>query len=224
MSDKQSVVTLTDETISYANTRGPVLKDISLSIQRGEHVAIAGPSGVGKTTLLKRLFKEISDKAAFVHQDFSLVEQLSVYHNIYMGRLDYYSTFHNLLNLFRPFKMSIFAVKKITEQLAISEILFKRVDQVSGGQKQRTAIARALFNGSDCILADEPVSSIDQVNAEKILTRLTDSSLTLVASMHNVSFALKYFSRIIGLKEGRIFFDLPRSDITTDQLQKLYNQ
>ena len=93
---------LAAESVAYENT--VVLKNISLQIDRGEKVALVGPSGAGKTTLLRRLYNSVADQSAYVDQHYALVPQLSAFHNIYTGRLDQYSTLHNLLNLIKPQK------------------------------------------------------------------------------------------------------------------------
>ena len=92
------------DNISVAYGDAPVLNNISLNIREKENAVIIGPSGAGKSTLLKKLFDMQQQRAAFIHQDYALVPQLSAFHNVYIGRLDRHSTVYNLLNLIKPKK------------------------------------------------------------------------------------------------------------------------
>lgn len=219
---KKELLNFNNISVSYADTDTVVLENISLVFSQFEHIAIVGKSGAGKTTLLRRIYKAMTSESSLIHQDYSLVSQLSVYHNIYMGKLDCFSTFQNLLNLVRPNKKQKEAITHITNSLHITDILFHRVSQISGGQQQRTAIARTLYRDPLCILADEPVSSIDRVHAKKALQIITESSKTTIASMHNIEYALEYFQRIIGLKDRKILFDLFKEAVTESLINMLY--
>lgn len=199
-----------------------VLSGVSIGISEGEKIAFIGKSGVGKTTLLKKIHEAVSVDTAFIHQDFALVPQLSIFHNVYMGRLDHYSTWYNLVNLIYPMSKEVDEIKEITKKLHLDEFLHKRVEELSGGQKQRTAIGRAIFRGSNVLIADEPVSSTDPTNAENILSLLTEGDKTTVVSLHQVEFAKKYFTRIIGLKNQGILFDIPSDKLGDEHLNELF--
>lgn len=199
-----------------------VLTDLKLEISQGERVALVGRSGAGKSTLLALLYKQQRARAALIPQDSALVKTLSVFHNIYMGRLNRHGSFYNLRNLVLPRKSEIDAVRAITDTLGLTDKLFTRVGELSGGQQQRTAVGRALFCGGDVVLGDEPVSAVDEHQAREILRALHESHETIVLAMHDMSLALEFTDRVIGLKDRRIAFDEASADLTTNDLARLY--
>jgi phosphonate transport system ATP-binding protein len=214
------MIRLDNVSVSYKDQ--PVLNNISLSIREGEKVALIGPSGAGKTTLLKKLYELQHPHAAFIHQDFALVPQLSAFHNVYIGRLDQNSTLYNLLNLLRPKKREVDQISGILEILGMQEKMFERVSKLSGGQQQRLAVARAIFRGSDLLLGDEPISSVDPHQSATVLKLLKRTARTVIVSLHDVEFALRFFERIIGLSRGQVHFDLPVKKVTNSLLAELY--
>lgn len=211
---------LKNVSIKYEDTKA--LHNISLEIDEGEKVALIGPSGAGKTTLLRTLYELKHENTAFIHQDYALVPQLSVFNNVYAGRLDRYTTVYNLLNLIKPQKKELEQINLVLKRLRLEEKKFNKVGALSGGQQQRVAVARALFRGGDVLLGDEPVSSIDPHQAGTIVRILSEATETVVLSLHSVELALQYFSRIIGLRFGKVLFDLPRKDINDSLLEKLF--
>lgn len=205
---------------SYQNQTA--LNSISLSIASGEKVALIGPSGGGKTTLLKGLFKQQQNTTAVLYQDLHLVHTLSVFHNVYAGKLDQHSTLRNLLNLVRPQKRERLEINAILQSLQLSEKALSPVGELSGGQQQRVALARCMYSGHPILLADEPVSSVDPQQAETLIREMLANFNTIVAAMHTVDLALKYFTRIIAIRSGRIVFDIPSSEIQPQQLEELF--
>ena len=222
---------LVDERADYQNK--VALKRITLRIRQGEKIALMDPSGAGKTTLLRLLYERsqlplngyqnVLNEVAYVDQHYALVSQLSVLHNVYMGRLDRNSTFFNLRNLIRPQKTVLTEIELILTDLNMEQQINQTTGTLSGGQKQRTAIARAMYKGGNLLLADEPISSIDVQQAGAILDLLCQNAETIVMSLHNVDFAMKYAQRIIGLRQGEILFDQPTSHVTLTMLDTLYN-
>ena len=211
---------LKGESVSYESN--VALKSITLQIDRGEKIALIGPSGAGKTTLLRTLYESVADRSAFVHQHYALVSQLSVLHNVFIGRLDRHSTVYNILNLIKPRKQVLEDIMPILRALGMAEKTFEKVSALSGGQQQRVAVARAMYRGDNILLADEPVSSVDPHQAGTVMGLIMQKAETVVMSLHAVEFALKFAERIIGLREGEIQFDLPVEHVTQTMLRKLY--
>jgi phosphonate transport system ATP-binding protein len=208
--------------VSYDNT--PVLYDITLTINEGDQVVLIGSSGAGKTTLLRKLYELQRERAAFIHQDYALVPQLSVFHNVYMGQLDKHNVFYNALTLAHPQQRELNAITPLLIDLNLNDKLRERVSELSGGQQQRVAVARAVYQNADVVLGDEPVSAIDPHQSNAVLTLLKHKSPTLILAMHDVDLALRHFDRLIGLREGRMVFDLPSSKVTDDRLASLFQK
>ena len=211
---------LGNEDIGYGDS--VVLRDISLSINAGERVALVGKSGAGKSTLLSLLHRRYPKHTALIPQDPGLVRSLSVFHNIYMGSLNRHSSFYNLLNLMWPREAELDRVRPLVEHLNLADKLFVRAGELSGGQQQRTAICRALLQGGEAVLADEPVSAADNHQSRVILDALRECFDTTVLAMHDVDLALEYSSRIIGIKDGTVAYDAPTQDLTRRDLDFLY--
>ncbi len=208
------------ETISYNGTAA--LTDITLQISAGEKVALIGPSGAGKTTLLRRLYQLKPQDCGFIHQHYSLVSQLSTFHNIYMGRLDHHCFLHNLRTLLKPGRQEITEIKEIAGTLGLRDKLWTKIGELSGGQQQRVGIGRALYRGGAILMADEPVSSLDLVQGREIVRLITDIGQTVISAMHYVELSLEFFDRIIGLHDQHIFFDLPTHQVSPKHLEQLY--
>jgi phosphonate transport system ATP-binding protein len=200
-----------------------VLDNISLHIKAGEKVALVGGSGAGKSTLLRHLYRLLPEKVALCPQALGLVPMLSTYHNIYIGSLSRRNSLVNIFNLIKPVKAYVEEVKQVVEGLDIDEhLIFKPVRQLSGGQQQRTAIARALYQNSPVFIGDEPVSAVDELHGEQIMELILKKHETVICSLHDRELALKYFDRIIGLKNGVISLDSKTSDIDKEQLDHVY--
>ena len=211
---------LVAESVAYQDT--VALKNITLQIDRGEKVALVGPSGAGKTTLLRTLYESVAGQPSFVHQHYFLVPQLSAFHNVYIGRLDRNSTAYNLLNLIKPQKKAMQGIIPILQQLGMEEKTFDKAGTLSGGQQQRVAVARAIYRGEDILLADEPVSSVDPHQAGTVMELIMQNAETVVVSLHAVEFALKFAQRMVGLRGGEVQFDLPAAEVTQMMLAELY--
>ena len=213
---------LNQENVSYKDT--VVLKNVTLEINQGERVGLIGPSGAGKTTLLRMLYQKVSDQSAFVHQHYALVPQLSAFHNVYIGRLDRNCTLQNLINLVYPREKVRQEILPILDSLGIEEKSFARVGELSGGEQQRVAVARAIYRQESILLADEPVSSVDPHQAGTVLELINQVAETVVMSLHAVELAIKYAERIIGLHNGEIQFDLSAEEVTPIMLKELYQK
>ena len=225
------------------------LDGITLTVGRGEHVAFIGPSGAGKTTLVRILnltllptagrvvldgidvatlagpaLRRARMRIGTVYQQHNLVGRLRVVHNVLAGNLGRWSTATAVASLARP--RGVAEAERALAEVGIPEKLFARTDELSGGQQQRVAIARVLVQDPDVILADEPVSSVDPTLAVSIVTLLRDlsseSRKTLLLNLHSVELALTYFPRIVGIRDGRIHFDLSPDEVSPALLQELY--
>lgn len=199
-----------------------VLRDISLKISTGERVALVGESGAGKSTLLSVLHSRYREKCAYIPQDPSLVRNLSVFHNVYIGCLHRHNTSYNLLNLAWPQRAQKERISPIVERLGLLDKLFTRTGELSGGQQQRTAICRAILQGGDAVLGDEPVSAADSHQSRVIMDALCETFSTVVLAMHDVDLALQYATRVVGIKDGQIAFDKPADGLKRQDLDFLY--
>lgn len=213
-------LTLKEESFGYENLT--ILKNISLSIQKGERVALLGKSGSGKSTLLKKLYELNSTNISYIPQELSLVDGLSVFHNVYISKLDSYSTLYNIRNLIKPAQKEIGNISPILKELHVDDMIFKKCGELSGGQKQRTAIARSISQNRDILLADEPISALDEFVTQKVLDCIFKRFKTIVCALHNVEIALGHFDRVIGIKDGKIVLDKQCNQITQDDTKQLY--
>lgn len=212
---------LSEAHASYNGKR--VLNGVSLSVEAGEKIALVGRSGAGKSTLLKLLYDWHDTECALVPQDLGLVNTLSVFHNVYMGRLHKNPTWYNLANLVRPFAKERAAVTAILKKVGLAEKFSTPVGELSGGQQQRTGIARALYQGCEIFLGDEPVSAVDEHQARRVMRAIADSHKTVILAMHDVQLALQFCSRIVGISSGEIVLDRSSDGMTPADLDELYN-
>ena len=201
-----------------------VLEPFSLTIRQGEKVALLGVSGAGKSTLLEALRLQQPDQVAWCPQQGALVPMLSVFHNIYMGALERHGALYNLINLIRPLQHELQSVMQLAIELGIADKLRSSVDRLSGGQAQRTALGRALFSQRPVLLADEPVSSVDERQAQSLLTLALARHHTAVVALHDRELALQCCDRIIGLKNGRIVIDAASEQLSLTDLDPLYRR
>ncbi|HOW38277.1 MAG TPA: phosphonate ABC transporter ATP-binding protein [Bacillota bacterium] len=227
------------------------LRGVNLKIADGEFVAIIGLSGAGKSTLLRAINKMIpitSGKVeidginvstikgrrlrmlrrsiGMIFQSFNLVKRMSVFNNVLMGRVAFHSAFLTLFGFF-PKEDKLLALQSL-DTMGILDKAFIRADQLSGGQQQRVALARALTQKPKLILADEPVASLDPITTVQVMDDFArinrDFGITIVANMHHVDLALKYATRIIGIREGTVVFDGLSSEINDQILVDIYGR
>lgn len=208
-----------------ANYQGKtVLEDITLHIPAGQKLALVGHSGSGKSTLLNLLYEQNPKAIALVPQDYGLVSSLSVFHNVYMGQLGRQSLWYNLLNLIKPQKQPVADVQAILESVALNDKIFEPVAQLSVGQQQRTAIARAMMHDGNILLADELASSLDEYQSKLVMGILCKRFETLVFALHDIDLALGYCDRIVGLDHGRIVIDATARSLKRSDLLELYGE
>jgi len=225
------------------------LSGITLQAARGERIALIGPSGAGKTSLLSVLGtalapsvgtveilkfgpfststatgKALRSRIGSVYQAPPIPGRQRVVTAVLAGKLGQWPVWKSLASLAYP--LDVPGARAALERVDLGDKLFARCDQLSGGQLQRVGIARVLYQQPDLLLADEPVSALDPTLALATIRLLIADAeargATLVASLHAVDLALGNFSRIVGVKAGRIAFDLPAAEVGTPLLHDLY--
>ncbi|WP_053213855.1 phosphonate ABC transporter ATP-binding protein [Pseudomonas sp. Q12-87] len=239
---------LTQVSVTHANGV-QALRGVNLRIGANEQVAIIGPSGAGKSSLLNvlatalrprhgevqvlgerawdlsaRQRQRLRARVGLIHQSPPLPLRQRVVTAVLAGKLGQWSIGKSLLNLVHP--LDVPGARAALSRLDLGDKVFAQCQQLSGGQLQRVGIARVLYQAPEVLLADEPVSAMDPVLAGHTLSVLCrharEHNVTLVASLHAVELALEHFSRIIGLRDGQILFDLPAEDVDRQQLDALY--
>ncbi len=200
-----SAITLENVNAGYGTLK--VLRDFSLKVEKGERVAIMGRSGAGKSTLLNLIYRAFPERVALIPQASALVANLSVFHNVFMGRLDRHSTLYNLRTLVWPAAREIATVKDVLLAVGMSDKLFAKAGELSGGQQQRVSVARAIYNGRPVLVGDEPVSALDRVQSGDVLRFLSERHETAIFAMHDIRLALENSDRIVLIEHGRIVLD-----------------
>ncbi len=203
-----------------------VLHEISLTIKHGEKLAILGRSGSGKSSLLNHLYQlnSLAQGRAFCQQNPGLVPSLSAFHNIFMGQLDKHHFLYNAINLFFPFKEALADVGALAERVGLADKLMERAETLSGGQQQRVALARCLYQNRAVFLGDEPVSAVDETQADDLLSLIMSAHQTVIIALHNTQQALRHCDRIIGLHGGAIVLDAPSKALTQNDLSEFYSE
>ncbi len=222
---------------------------VTLDIPQGQMVGIIGRSGAGKSTLLRMINRlqepssgtihfggvEVSGlrgqalrnwqrDCAMIFQQFNLVPRLDVLTNVMLGRLNHRSTILSLLNVFTR-EERIQAIAAL-ERLGIEQTALQAAGTLSGGQQQRVAIARALMQNPKMVLADEPIASLDPLNAKIVMDALRDinerEGITVITNLHTLDTARSYCERIVGMAGGRVVFDGKPSELTTEAVKEIY--
>ena len=238
-----------------SRTFGPrrALEDVSLRVARGEMVALIGPSGSGKSTLLRAIsgltaldrgdgrieafgatvqangrlsgkVREIRRRIGVVFQQFNLVGRLSLFANVALGALGRVGPLSGLTGAW-PAEVKAQAMAALV-RVGVADYAAQRANTLSGGQQQRGAIARALVQQAELLLADEPVASLDPVSARRVLDILRDlnrsDGLTVVVTLHQVDYALRYCDRVVALKAGSLVYDGPPANLDRERLVGIY--
>jgi|LakMenEpi03Aug12_release.lakeMendotaPanAssembly.Ray.scaffolds.fasta_scaffold23571_4 phosphonate transport system ATP-binding protein len=228
------------------------LNHVSAKIESGQFVAVIGGSGAGKSTLLKCIngmvlpskgsvlvdsievnqmhelaLQNMRRSIGMVFQDHQLLLRATVRYNLFTVLLADYSLLRSIgyaVTGFLP-TQDLDRIKNLLQKLALSEKIDQIVRTLSGGQQQRVAIARALLRKPKILLADEPVSSLDEKNANEFLSYLKllhREGLTVVVSLHNVELAKEYADRVIGMRSGEIAFDGPPHLLSASERQRIF--
>jgi phosphonate transport system ATP-binding protein len=222
-----------------------------VTVNDGEMVGIIGRSGAGKSTLL-RLINRLTDpsegrilsdgvdvtalrgqklrawraRTAMIFQQFNLVNRLDVLTNVMCGWLNEMPAARVLLKWFTPAERAV-AIRAL-DRLGMAEFALNRADALSGGQQQRVAIARALVQQPKILLADEPIASLDPLNAKLVMDALAEinrrDGITVLTNLHTLDTARAYCRRIIGMSAGRIVFDGAPEALTESVIREIYGQ
>ncbi|MCK8047343.1 ATP-binding cassette domain-containing protein [Shewanella sp. 1CM18E] len=195
-----------------------------LAIKEGEKIAVVGRSGSGKSTLIHHIYELMRPQAALCSQRQGLVENLSVFHNIFMGGLQRHNWLYNLVNLAYPLQKNRHAITLITNDLELDCTINQTVIHLSGGQRQRVALARSLYQYQDVFIGDEPFSALDPAMGRRLLGHVLQQHKTVIMVLHDSNMALEYFDRVIGLHDGNKVFDAYCKDINSNIFQDLYQQ
>lgn len=221
----------------------------SLEVPEPKMIGIIGRSGAGKSTLL-RMLNRLTDatsgailfngedvtslkgadrrhwqsQCAMIFQQFNLVPRMDVVSNVLHGTLNRRSTLSSIFNLYP--NSDVHKAIEILDRLGIAEHAPKRAEALSGGQQQRVAIARALMQDPKIILADEPIASLDPMNAQIVMESLRqiheEDGRMVIANLHTLDTARRYCDRIIGMRDGRIVFDGTAEQLTTSMAREIY--
>ena len=223
--------------------------DVSIVVPKPTMIGVVGSSGAGKSTLLRMMNrltdvtsgsivfegKEITkltgrskrhwqSRCAMIFQQYNLVPRMDVVSNVLHGTLNRRSTLTTLFNLYP--QSDIHTAIEILDRLGIVEQSTKRAEALSGGQQQRVAIARALMQKPKIILADEPIASLDPLNAQIVMEALSriqkEDNRLIICNLHTLDTARRYCDRIIGMRDGRIVFDGVADALTTDIAREIY--
>jgi phosphonate transport system ATP-binding protein len=227
----------------------PVLRDVSLEVGGTGMTAIIGPSGTGKSTLIRcinrlvdptageilfggqdlarlkgRALREARRRIGMVFQEYNLVERLSVIENLLCGRLGYVPAWRAWLRRFPP--QDVARAFDLLDAVGLGEFATRRADALSGGQRQRVGIARAIMQDPELVLADEPTSSLDpktSVEIMELLARLArERGIPVIVNIHNVELARRFAERIVGMSQGSIVFDGPPGELQESHLLAIY--
>jgi len=229
------------------------LDKVSLTVRQGEMVGLIGPSGSGKSTLLRSLtgfnvidadegrvevfgqpmqargrvsgqVRPLRTRIGFIFQQFNLVGRLTLYANVALGMLGRIGFWRGLVGLWPAQDKR--AVMAALQRVGVADYAGQKASTLSGGQQQRGAIARALVQGAEVLLADEPVASLDPVAARRVMELLhglnRDDGLAVVVTLHQVDYALRYCSRIVALKAGKVVYDGPSVGLDRAALVDIY--
>ena len=226
-----------------------ILKDISFSIEKGEIISIIGESGAGKSTLMRCIngleginsgsikfydtditkLKEkernsIKKQMAYVFQDLNIIDNMYVIDNVLIPFLNRKNFIQVLLNRFSraEYERALYFLEKV----GISKLAYTKAKYLSGGEKQRVAIARSIAPNVDLILADEPISSLDEKNSFQIMEIFkrinAKKNKTIILNLHNVEIAKKFSDKILALKNGEIFFFKKSSEVNENDIRQVY--
>lgn len=229
------------------------LDQVSFVMDTPERVALIGPSGSGKSTLLRSIsglhaidrdagtihvlgrtiqaggrlsgdVRQVRARMGLIAQQFNLVPRLSLFTNVALGFLGKVSPLRGLLGLWNAGEKQ--KVMRALDHVGVAAMAGQRANTLSGGQQQRGAIARAIVQDAEVVLADEPVASLDPVTARKVMKLLVDlneqEGVGVIVTLHQVDYARTYCNRILALKDGKVVYDGPSAQLSDERLRDIY--
>ena len=237
------------ESLTKSFGKNVAVQSATLIVEKPTMIGIIGRSGAGKSTIL-RMLNRLTDatsggilfegqdvtqlkgaakrnwqsQCAMIFQQFNLVPRMDVVSNVLHGTLNRRSTLATLINLYPT--GDIHRAIEILDRLGIAEHAPKRAEALSGGQQQRVAIARALMQDPKIILADEPIASLDPMNAQIVMQSLRriheEDGRMVITNLHTLDTARRYCDRLVGMRDGKIVFDGTPEQLTTDMAREIY--
>jgi len=225
------------------------VNNVSFEISEPQMVGIIGKSGAGKSTLL-RIMNRLTDatsgelvvdgtdvlklrgskklawqrRCAMIFQQFNLVPRLDVLTNVILGRLNQQSSLRASLKFFTEEERT--SALLLLDRFGVAQTALQRAETLSGGQQQRVAICRAMMQNPQLILADEPIASLDPLNARLVMQSLHDINreerITVICNLHTLDTARQYCDRVIGMRAGEVVFDAPASGLTDQAAREIY--
>ena len=237
------------KSLTKAFGRNTAVDAVSFTVEKPAMIGIIGRSGAGKSTFL-RMLNRLTDATegqilyegrdvtalkgaekrawqsdcAMIFQQFNLVPRMDVVSNVLHGTLNRRSTLATMFNLYP--EEDIHRAIDILDRLGIAEHAPKRAEALSGGQQQRVAIARAIMQQPKIVLADEPIASLDPINAQLVMDDLRriheEDGRTVIANLHTLDTARRYCDRVIGMLHGRVVFDGTPAQLTTGVARDIY--
>lgn len=225
------------------------LKNVNLTIDQGEFVAIIGLSGAGKSTLIRTInrmhditggeltvdgtdvmslqgkeLRRFRRKIGMIFQSFNLITRTTFIKNVLTAFVPDLPWWRATFGIFT--KEEKIAALEALDKVGILDKAFVRADQLSGGQQQRVALARTLAQNPQIILADEPVASLDPVTAKQVMDDFLrinrDMKITVLLNIHHVDLALQYATRVVGIRAGEIVYDGPARNVNQEILDSIY--
>lgn len=225
------------------------LKGIDLDVHPGEFIVIIGPSGAGKSTFIRcinqmipiseghvifdgehmekvrgKKLREQRAKIGMIFQHYNLINRVNVIKNVLFGRLGNMSLAKSIFSLYSEADKQ--EAYNLLKKVGLEEHIYKRADALSGGQMQRVGICRAIVQNPKLLLADEPIASLDPKSAKIVMQQIkeitTERQLTCIVNLHQVDYAKKYATRIVGIKNGKVVFDGKPIHLTDSMIDYIY--
>lgn len=227
------------EGLEFSYNGSPTLKDMNLKVNRGEFLSIIGPNGSGKTTFLKCMNRilnpdkgsicinqqelcelhrnEIAKQVGYIPQAEKGAFPISVFDTVLMGRKPHIN--------WTPSSNDLKIVSDVMEMLELDDISMKNINELSGGQRQKVIIARALAQQPEILLLDEPTSSLDlkhQLEVLDITREQADNDVSVIMTVHDLNLAARYSDKIIMMKDGEIFHGGGPEILTPENIEPVY--